>query len=169
MTNTHDVIIKLKQVREEKKLSYGDIIEMMEANGDHIAKSTLSNLFKEGSENGSFNYETTIRPVAKAILGIETIEDNDNMDVQAMKSLLKYKIERIEELERLLEREKVKRHEAVEEERRRAEKQEELLREQIAFKDKRMDFFIDAMFKKDEQIKDMMDKILRCQKCEHNV
>ena len=34
MTNTKDVIIELKRVREEKQLSYSDIIKMMEDNGD---------------------------------------------------------------------------------------------------------------------------------------
>ena len=89
MTNTKDIIIKLKEVREEKGLSYNDILALMEKNGDYLAKSTLSKVFSEGSEELSFKYEETIRPIANALLDIETIEDTDNMDTQAMKSLLK--------------------------------------------------------------------------------
>ena len=92
MTNTRDIIIKLKEVRQEKGLSFGDILTLMENNGDYLSKSTLSRVFAEGSEDGSFKYEETIRPIANALLDIETIEDTDNMDVQAMKSLLKYKV-----------------------------------------------------------------------------
>ena len=96
MTKTRDIIIKLKEVRKEKDLSYGDILDLMEKNGDYLAKSTLSKLFSEGSEDLNFKYEETIRPIAKALLGIETIEVDDDMDIQAMKSLLKFKIQRIE-------------------------------------------------------------------------
>ena len=99
MTNTKDIIIELKEVRESKNLSYTDIMRKMEENGDYISKSTLSRVFAEGSEDLSFKYEETIRPIANALLDMETIEDSDDMDVRAMKSLLKYKIQRIEELE----------------------------------------------------------------------
>jgi predicted protein tyrosine phosphatase len=78
MTKTRDIIIKLKEVRKEKGLSYSDILDLMEKNGDYLAKSTLSKLFSEGSEDLSFKYEETIRPIAKALLGIETIEVDDD-------------------------------------------------------------------------------------------
>ena len=103
MTNTRDIIMKLKEVREERGLSYGDILDLLEKNGDYLAKSTISRVFAEGSEEQGFRYEETIRPIANALLDIENIEDTDNMDVQAMKSLLKYKIQRIEDLERQIE------------------------------------------------------------------
>ena len=68
MTNVKEIIINLKQVREEKKLSYGDILKLMEQNGDYLAKSTLSRVFAEGSEECSFKYEETIRPIASLTL-----------------------------------------------------------------------------------------------------
>ena len=103
MTNTKDIIIKLKEVREEKDLSYNDILTLMEKNGDFLSKSTISRVFAEGSEEMSFRYEETIRPIANALLDIENMEDSDSMDIKAMKSLLKYKIQRIEELEHQIE------------------------------------------------------------------
>ena len=51
MTNTKDIIIRLKEVRKERGLSYGDILDLMEQNGDFVAKSTLSKLFADGSED----------------------------------------------------------------------------------------------------------------------
>lgn len=54
MTNTKDVILKLKEVRDEKQLSYGDILELMEKNGDYLSKSTISRVFQDGSEEQSF-------------------------------------------------------------------------------------------------------------------
>ena len=155
IAKTKDLIIKLKQVREEKNLSYSDILELMEKNNDYVAKSTLSRVFADGSEETLFRYEETIRPIAKALLDIETIEDTDNMDIQAMKTLLKYKIERIEELESQIEtlkaesdREKVKSHEKIEKERDIYNRRIDFLLHQIELKDKRIDQLLDAVLDK---------------------
>lgn len=172
MTDTKVLIAKLREVKEERGLSLNDIVEMT---GKAVSKSTLQKLFAEDADATTFRYETTIKPVANVLLDIDTLEEDDTDNVQAMKLLLKYKSKRIDELEReiarlsaSLDHEKVKRHEAIDEERRRFEGQEVLYREQLAYKDKRMDSFIEAMFKKDEQIREMMEKILRCSKCTHN-
>lgn len=160
MTNSKDVILKLKEVREEKGLSYNDILELMEKNGEYLSKSTLSRVFAEGSEEIKFRYEDTIRPIANALLDIETIEETDGMDIRAMKSLLKYKIERIEELERQVEhleaalnKEKLKYHEKLDKEREQSRRSIEFLKEQISLKDKRMDQLLDAVFSKNEALK----------------
>ena len=167
MTNTKDIILKLKEVKEEKGLSYGDILDLMEKNGDFISKSTLSRLFAEGSEDETFNYEGTIRPVAKALLDIEDIEAGDTTDTKAMKSLLKYKIERIEELERQIEdlklslaEEKVKYHEKLDIEREQSRRSIEFLKDQISLKDKRMDQLLNAVFTKDAQHKELLDVLM---------
>lgn len=172
MTNSKDVILQLKQVREEKGLSYGDILKMMEENGDYLSKSTLSRVFAEGSEEESFKYEETIRPIANALLDIETIEDTDDMDVRAMKSLLKYKIERIEELEKInreletaLDKQKIKANEKLEEERERFNRSIDFLKEQIAYKDKRMDLLLSSVQEKDLLHKEMLNKLLMCSAC----
>lgn len=173
MTKTKDLIIKLKEVREEKNLSYNDIMELMENNGDYLAKSTLSRVFGEGSEDLSFRYEETIRPIAKALLDIENIEDTDDMDVKAMKSLLKYKIQVIEDLERKIreletdiDKQKIKANEKLEKERERFNKSIEFLKEQVAYKDKRMDLLLEAVSEKDKLHREMLEKLLRCSKCE---
>ena len=175
MTNTKEIILKLKEVREEKGLSYGDILEIMEKQGDFVSKSTLSRLFAEGSEDCSFKYEETIRPIAKALLDIETIEDSDNMDVQAMKSLLKYKIQviedkekRIAELEAAFANEKLKYHEKLDKEREQYSKRIAFLMEQINLKDKRMDQLLEAVFTKDKQHAELLERVLICQKCKEN-
>ena len=169
MTNVKDIIIKLKEVREEKGLSYNDILDLMENNGDFLSKSTLSRVFADGSEEVSFRYEETIRPIANALLDIENIEEDDNMDVRAMKSLLKYKIERIEELEKQLQTaetnlamEKVKYHEKLDAQREQHLKSIEFLKNQIDLKDKRMDMLLNAVFTKDTQHKELLDVILSC-------
>lgn len=169
MTNTKDIIIKLKEVRAEKGLSFGDILNLMEENGDYLSKSTISRVFADGSEEQSFKYEETIRPIAKALLDMETIEENDNMDVRAMKSLLKYKIERIEELEHQIEqvnsfidKQKIQFHEKLDEERERFNRSIDFLKEQIAYKDKRMDLLLDSVTAKDKRIEELLTRLLSC-------
>ena len=144
MTNTKDVILKLKEVRDEKQLSYGDILELMEKNGDYLSKSTISRVFQEGSEDQSFRYEETIRPIAKALLDIETIEEDDTTDIKAMKSLLKLKIARIEELEGLLENEKHKYHEKLAKETKHFQDSIAFVTNQITLKDKRIDALLET-------------------------
>ena len=175
MTNTKDIILKLKEVRDQKGLSYTDILSLMEKNGDYLSKSTISRVFGDGSEDLSFRYEETIRPIANALLDIETIEDTDDMDVRAMKSLLKYKIQviedkekHIEELELALNKEKLKHHEKLDAEREQYSKRIAFLMEQINLKDKRMDQLLEAVFTKDKQHAELLERVLVCQKCKEN-
>lgn len=162
MNSTKDIIIQLKKVREEKELSFNDILKLVEEKGEYTSKSTLSRLFAEGSEENSFNYEGTIRPIANALLDIEDIEDEDDTDVRAMKSLLKYKIERIEELERQLEQLKleyaefkVKHLERIENLQEEHQKKADFLSNQIALKDQRIDALLGSNG-------ELLDHILHC-------
>ena len=172
MTNTRDLIIQLKEVREEKGLSYNDILSLMEKNGDYLSKSTISRVFSDGSEEMSFRYEETIRPLAKVLLDIETIEDDDTLDTRAMKSLLKYKIQRIEELEKQVEKLdsdivkiKLSNHEKMEAEREVYNRRVEFLKGQIELKDKRMDQLLEAVFTKDKLYNELLEKTLNCHCC----
>ena len=156
MNKTRDLIIKLKAVKEEKGLSLNNIVDLIEANGDIISRSSIQRVFADGSEDCSFWYEETIRPIAKALLDIENIEDNDSLDTATLKALLKYKIQRIEDLESQLEHlqaaldnEKLKRHEKIDEIRAEYERKIDFLKEQITLKDKRMDLLLDALLRKE--------------------
>ena len=169
MTNTREIILRLKEVRKEKNLSYSDILDLMEKNNDFVSRSTISRVFSDGSENLSFRYEETIRPIAKALLDIETIEADDDVDVQAMKSLLQYKIQRIEELEHQIEqleasfdKERVKFHEKMEHERVQWGRSIEFLKNQISFKDKRIDVLLDAVQVKDSKMDQLLNLVLSC-------
>ena len=152
--NTNEVISQIKKVREEKGFSFSKILSMMEENGDYMSKSTISRVFADGSEKMNFRYEETIRPIAKVLLDIENIEDDDSLDTKALKSLLKYKIERIEQLENEneqlkadLDKERLKAHEKFAKERQLMNDRIEFLTSQVALKDKRIDILLDALLK----------------------
>lgn len=175
MTNPKEIIQQLKEVREEKGLSYGDIIKMMEDNGDiPVSQTTLSRIFAEGSEEKYFSYETTILPLARAILDLETIEDDDDASVKAMKELLKVKKEKIRDLELQIEqmeaahnKEMLEKMEAFDKEREAWSRSIEFLKEQISLKDARMDMqndrtnsLLDRIEKKDDRIDQLTSELL---------
>lgn len=173
MPNSRDLILRLKEVKEERKLSLDAIERMTEENGNHVSKTTLSRLFAENSEDIAFRYEATIKPVVNALLDIDNIEEDDSTDIKTMKTVLKFKMERIEELERrvqdletALDKQKIKANEKLEHERQAFNRSIEFLKEQVNLKDKRMDLLLDSVFEKDRMHKEMLEKILRCAKCE---
>lgn len=158
--NVKEIILRLKDVRTEKAYTFQDIMDMMEQNGDYLSKSTLSRVFADGSEDKTFKYEETIRPIAKVLLDIETIEEDDTADIQAMKSILKYKIARINELETLLAKEQIKYHEKIEKERETFQRSLDFLKHQIDLKDKRMDLLLSSVCNRDEQNRQLIERLL---------
>ncbi len=162
MIDTKEIILKLKEAKQERNLSINDIVNLT---GNYLSKSTVQRVFADGSENTSFRYEDTIRPLVKAMLDVDTIEDSDDMDTKALKSLLKLKIQRIEELELQLKEEKIKSHEKMEKERKQYDAHIALLNEQIAIKDKRMDEQADRFNRKDEQYTELVNRLLNCHCC----
>ena len=138
-----DIITKLKKVREENGLSYQKIVELVEKNGDYVSLSTVKRVFEEGSESYGFQFENTLKPIANAVLGIYSETDIVSAsEVDALKSIVAYKSDRITELEARLER-------TEESYRRRLD----FLKEQIALKDQRID-------KRDAMIERLLGVIL---------
>lgn len=151
MTNSRDLILKLKEVKKRDNLSLAMIEELTEKNGEHVSKTTLSRVFADGSEDTIFKFENTLKPIANAILDIDTIEEDDSLDTQALKIMLQYKARRIRELENELDREKVKHHEKLDKEREQSRRSIEYLKKQIDIKDKRIDVLMEAVFKRSEE------------------
>lgn len=162
MNNSKEIIIKLKEVRLKKGLSLNDIVDLVEQNGDFISRSSVQRVFADGSEDATFKYDETIRPIANALLDIDRIETEDDLDTQALKILLQYKNQTIKELELQLDKEKLKYHEKLDKERDQSRKSIEFLKEQVAYKDKRMDLLLDSVKEKDARFNELLDYILNC-------
>lgn len=150
MVTTKDLIMKLKAVKEERKLSYDAILEMVNANGGYISKTSLSRIFSENSEDRGF-MESTLLPVANALLDIDTIEDDDDTDERAMKTLLRYKGQRIEELEKQLADADVEYNKKMDTERASWTRSIDFLKDQISKKDERIDILFGLYTKLLEQ------------------
>lgn len=146
LTNTQNIISKLKEVKKQNELTLPRILDMIEANGDYLSMTTLRRVFAANSEQeDSFNYDKTIRPIANALLLQEEYApegSGSNTENEALKAVLKFKNEEIESLQRQLEliREMY-------------EARIDFLIDQIRKKDKRMD-------EKDEIINRLMAKVL---------
>lgn len=169
MTDTKKIISLLKQVKDEKKLSLDAILDLMEKNGDFVSKSTLSRIFRDGSEDQGFKYETTIRPIADAILDIDNIEIDDDTDTKAYKSLLKLKKEIISELKSANDQTKLDYAEKLQEETEKFQKSLEFVKHQIELKDQRIDALMslttELMNTNNQLLKQLMDCPLREKDC----
>lgn len=168
MQITKDLVLKLRQVKEEKNLSLSNILDMVERNGEYVSKSSLSRIFSDDSETQSFKPETVL-PIARVLLDVDNLEDTDSLDEKALKVLLQYKSNRIADLEQQIERleldlsrEKLKRHEALDAEREMYNRRVDFLKEQVALKDKRMDQLLEAVFVKDNQYNELLKQYLSC-------
>ena len=144
-----ELIIQLKQYREEHGFSHKRIVDIVceyaEQNNtdDYVSLSTVKRVFREGSEDDdSFNFDLTIRPIAAALLGAESVSPKAH-DKELSISLLRYKNERIQQLEKQLA-----------EERELSNRRVEFLKEQIAIKD-------GYLQKKDELINKLFEAALQ--------
>lgn len=139
-----EIITKLKIVREENGLSFQKIYDLVEQNGDHVSLSTIKRVFEDGSEGFGYQYESTLKPIADAVLGVYSTSSAASADeADALKAIIDYKSEKIAELTAQLER-------SEESYRRRLD----FLKDQIQLKDKRID-------RRDDMIERLLDIILK--------
>ena len=68
LLSQHDVILALKKIKEERGLSLAQIKKIVEEEtGICLSMSTIRRVFAPGSEDESFNYALTIKPIADAL------------------------------------------------------------------------------------------------------
>lgn len=71
---TRKVILRLKEVKEQKKLSCQDIFEICVENGDSVSPSTVRRICAKGSEDGPDFRTYSIDAVFRAVVGTEELE-----------------------------------------------------------------------------------------------
>lgn len=109
------IVTKLKKVREENGLSYQRICDLVEQNGDCVSLSTIRRVFEPGSEDYGFQYENTLLPIARAVLGMYPESEAENEThtdaagvssdaADALKAIIEYKTEKIASLKSQIER-----------------------------------------------------------------
>jgi len=167
MNTTKEVIIALKQVKEEKDLSLDKILDLMELNDPTtaVSKTTLSRVFAKGSEDQLFRYETTLRPIASVLLD-ENIEVDDDTNTKGIKAILKLKKDIIDSLETKIKtvesEEKEKYRAKLEKETEKFQRSLDFVRNQIELKDKRIDHLLDENMKLVEANMKLLHQFLQC-------
>ena len=148
MEKTKDIILKLKKARNEKGLSYRNILALMEKNGDYLSKSTLSRVFSKESEEMSFRYEETICPIAKVLIDTDIIKIEDdlkNTNGKVLPEYIKELKEHIKCLEYSRENDKKEHYEELTRVRKYYEDYTHFLEKQIQIKDKRIDLLLEKV------------------------
>lgn len=89
-----ELILELKQLRQEQGLTYQDIVSQCEAHGEAVSLSTVKRVFAKGSESGFFRSDTTLRPIARVLRGPSGVlragEGNDTAGAaEALRGALK--------------------------------------------------------------------------------
>ena len=138
------IIEELKVAREQKKISYKEIVARTEANGEGVSIGSVKNVFSKTTKH-NHDYQHTILP----IIHVLTPERADDIDFELLKtrvdlkdSFIQQKNDEIEELKERLES-KSQKHKERE---RFLIEQIEFYKEQIKIKDEQIKF-------RDEQIK----------------
>ena len=140
------IIAKVKKVRDDNGLTCQAIHDLVQKNGVDVSLSTIKRIFEDGSETYGFQYESTLKPVVDAILGIydDDLKAATPDEADAMKAIIDYKSDRITELEAQLQR-------CEESYKRRID----FLKTQISLKDERID-------RRDAMIEKLLDALPIC-------
>lgn len=81
LPSTKEIILRLKEEKERNNYSIPQIQRMCESHGLFICLNTFRNIFAKGSEDCSFSYEHTIRPIANALLPDKKPKSTSNVTV----------------------------------------------------------------------------------------
>ena len=139
-TKSQALIKQIKEIKQQKKITYNDILDALTENGiPALSLTTLRRVFANNSESraSSFNYEETLLPIAEALLDVEDVPTDDNSpyakEIDGLKAVIHVQNEELAKMHELKEH---------------LEARITFLLEQIEKKDRRMD-------EKDEIIKRM--------------
>ena len=95
--HTHDLIKQLKAIREEQGLTIQNIYDMLEANNYHVSINSIKKVFAEGSENQHFQFQSTLQPISRVLLGIYG-EDKGDSEIDGLRAAIQVKDELIDHL-----------------------------------------------------------------------
>lgn len=154
-TKTREVILALKKIREEHGYTLQHIQDMVLDNGGNLSLSTVKRVFSDGSEDMSFRYEDSIKPIADVLLKIHEPTKADEPEVEALRQLVQLKNAIIEETQKDLLRAREREAEIRADDQKKIDHLKEQLhfmQEQLVKKDKLLDERRDFIYRKDRII-----------------
>lgn len=148
--HTHDLIQRLKAIKEEQHLSPQQIYDMLENANYHVSLNSIKKVFSEGSEDQHFRFHDTLQPISRVLLGIYGNETADP-EIEGLKAAVRVKDELITKLERELA-----------ECRSETARKNSFLMHQIELKDERIDKLMARVDVLIAQLQKLLDKCDNC-------
>lgn len=71
---TKKVVLRLKEARDQKGMTYQAIVDACEAQNESVSLSTVRRIFAKGSEDGPDYRPYTINAIFKAVIGTDDLE-----------------------------------------------------------------------------------------------
>ena len=134
-----ELIAELKELRKEKGITYQQIADMTEANGEAVSLSTIKMVFSNKFRH-DHDYKNVLKPIANVLI---PPSDDDSLELKTLQTRLEYKDEIISQLQDRIAAKDQKHRD-----------RETFLMEQI-------DFYKEQIKFKDEQIKRFAENIDR--------
>ena len=110
LTTAQETILRIKELKDGLNLTVKQIEAMSDTAGHHISIQTLYRVFAKESEiKDSFNYTTTLEPLANMLLSYKALYTQDETSVakyELYEIMLRHKNEVIEAQSRQLEAER---------------------------------------------------------------
>jgi len=171
MTDTRELILALKKVRDDRNLNIDQITEIVREKDPQNApsRSSIARVFADGSEDDAshFRFEITLKPICNALLDIDSNEQDDSADDHAYKSLIRLKKDLIEdyakqlkeakeELKTIKEKERTRYNEKLEKETKQFHDSLSFAMAQIKLKDERIDNLLTEIDKLTITIQDVV-------------
>lgn len=104
---TKKVILRLKEVRAQKGLTYQDIVDACEAQNESVSLSTVRRIFAKGSEDGPDYRTYTINAIFRAVIGTDDLEpsatENAVTENAALKAVVEMRDATITELQQQID------------------------------------------------------------------
>lgn len=145
--HTHDLILRMKRIQQDQKLSAQNIYDLLEQEGYHVSLNSIKRVFSEGSEHEHFRFHDTIQPISRVLLGIYG-NDTDNSEIEGLKAAIHVKDELITKLEQELARTKTESSDRI-----------DFFKHQIALKDERIDRLMSRVDVLLAQLQDLLAKL----------
>lgn len=132
-----EVLRQLKVVRKAKNISYQDIVDGTEEMGVAVSLSSVKRVFAEDSQASDFRYDSTIRPIVRFVMGIDSgLDDLETYEeakanAEGLAAVVDYKDALIKRLESELERAREEHRETIQKMEAAEERKIAYLREEI--------------------------------------
>lgn len=148
--HTHDLILRMKRIVQDQKLSAQNIYDLLEREGYHVSLNSIKRVFSDGSEHEHFRFHDTIQPISRVLLDIYG-SDSEDTEINGLKAAIRVKDELITKLEQELARSKTESSDRI-----------EYFKHQIALKDERIDKLMARVDVLLGQLQRLLDKCDNC-------